>query len=105
MSENPRITDLIDKFVDGLPPFVTVKQAAEIRHCHEDHIYRLLGRGRLRAVKDGRKTLVETASLLTDLVNLPVAKIAMNARDRQRAAKSGAAKQLQDESNGRSATP
>ena len=60
MSKNPQITTIIDKFVDGLPPFVTVKEAAEIRRCCKDHVYRLIGRGRLRAVKDGGKTLDET---------------------------------------------
>ena len=90
-----QITAIIDKYIDGLPPLVSVRRAAEIRGCCPDHIYRLIGRGRIRAYKDGKRTAIDTVSLLNDMANLPPAKIAMNARDRQRAAKSEAAKQRQ----------
>jgi excisionase family DNA binding protein len=93
MSENPQIAAIVSKYVNGLPPYVSVRQAAQIRDCCVDHIYRLIGRGRIRAVKDGKLTKVETVSLLEDQASLPPAKIAMNARDRQRQA------------DGRTATP
>ena len=82
-----QITAIIDKYIDGLPPLVSVRRAAEIRGCCPDHIYRLIGRGRIRAYKDGKRTAIDTASLLDDMANLPAAKIAMNARDRRRAPK------------------
>jgi hypothetical protein len=105
MSENPQITAIVNKFIDGLPPLIPVKRAAEIRGCCTDHIYRLIGRGRIRALKDGKRTAIDTVSLLDDMANLPAAKIAMNTRDRQRAAKSEAAKQRQAiESDARSNT-
>jgi hypothetical protein len=105
MPKNTEITAIIDKYVDGLPPLVSVRPAAEIHGSSPDHIYRLAGRGRVRFLKDGRRTKVDTASLLADMANLPEAKIAMNARDRQRAAKSEAAKQRQaTESDARSTT-
>jgi hypothetical protein len=98
-------TAIIAKYIDGLPPLIPVKRAAEIRGCCTDHIYRLIGRGRILAVKDGKRTAIVTASLLADMANLPAAKIAMNARDRQRAAKSVAAKQRQAiESDARNST-
>jgi excisionase family DNA binding protein len=58
-----------------LPALLTVKEAAAVRRCHVQHIYVLLGKGRIRGVKDGRKTFVVTQSLLDDIANMPAAKI------------------------------
>jgi excisionase family DNA binding protein len=74
---------LVDHYVNGLPPLLTITRAAEVRQCHTSYIYVLLGRGRIRAVKDGRKIMIDTVSLIEDLSALPPAKIAPHPRDRR----------------------
>ncbi len=44
-------------------PFVTVAEAAELLRCSRQRVDNLLSAGRLRRVKDGRRTLIERAEL------------------------------------------
>jgi excisionase family DNA binding protein len=62
------------------PALISVQKAAEIRNCARSYIYVLIGRGQIRARKDGRKCLIETQSLLDDMASLPLAKIAPDKR-------------------------
>jgi excisionase family DNA binding protein len=55
--------------------FIAVPEACERLCCSRAHLYRLLGMGRLRARKLGRRTLVEVASVDELLDVAPVAVI------------------------------
>jgi excisionase family DNA binding protein len=61
--------------VAPLPPFVPVKEACVVGGFGRSKLYEVLGAGRVRAVKLGSKTLIDTASLLTYLDSLPAAQI------------------------------
>jgi hypothetical protein len=64
-----------DDFVRSLPPLITIQKACEVRQCHPSHMYVLAGKRRIRLVKDGKKTYVDTASLIADIMALPEADI------------------------------
>jgi excisionase family DNA binding protein len=55
-----------------LPPYMTVKRTCEVTADSRASVYKKIAAGRYRAVKDGSKTLIETASVLEDLARLPV---------------------------------
>jgi excisionase family DNA binding protein len=57
------------------PPFVAVKQACALGGFGRSKLYELMGLGRVRAVKLGTRTLIETATLLAYLKSLPTAQI------------------------------
>jgi excisionase family DNA binding protein len=61
--------------VAPLPPFVPVKEACVVGGFGRSKLYEVVGAGRVRAVKLGSKTLIDTASLLTYLESLPAAQI------------------------------
>ena len=61
--------------VAPLPPFVPVKEACVVGGFGRSKLYEVVGAGRVRAVKLGSKTLIDTASLLTYLDSLPAAQI------------------------------
>src|SRR5262249_23705983 len=79
--------------VAPLPPFVPVKEACVVGGFGRSKLYEVLGAGRVRAVKLGSKTLIDTASLLTYLESLPAAQIrpAKPKRTARAAAKADAA--------------
>jgi hypothetical protein len=66
----------VEEYRRRLDPFITFKEAAKIRRCHISHLYVLAGLKRIRVVKDGKKSLIDTASLLDDMMRLPEAEIA-----------------------------
>jgi hypothetical protein len=84
--------------VETLPPYLSIPQAAKIRNCNPSHIYTLLGRKRFRAVKDGRKLLIETQSFLDDMASLKQAEIKLPPSRAAAAARehAGVDRQLQD---------
>jgi excisionase family DNA binding protein len=61
--------------VAPLSPFVPVKEACVVGGFGRSKLYEVVGAGRVRAVKLGSKTLIDTASLLTFLESLPAAQI------------------------------
>jgi hypothetical protein len=61
----------VEKFLATLPPYLPPKEAAKVKRCSLASIYNQLNAGRLRAVKDGAKTLIETRSLVEDMESLP----------------------------------
>ena len=54
-----------------LPPWMSVKRTCEVTADSRANVYKKIAAGRYRAVKDGSKTLIETASVLEDLASLP----------------------------------
>jgi hypothetical protein len=54
-----------------LPPWMSVKRTCEVTTDSRANVYKKIAAGRYRAVKDGSKTLIETASVLEDLASLP----------------------------------
>jgi hypothetical protein len=76
---------LVSKYIDGLPPFLSIHSACEVAGgCSPAKMYVLMGDRKVRALKMGDKTLIDTASLLDFLANLPEAKIAPpNQRNRK----------------------
>jgi hypothetical protein len=65
----------IEKFLATLPPRLEIPRACEISGDCRSQMYVKAGQGRVRFVKDGRKTLVDTASLIADMMSLPGASI------------------------------
>jgi hypothetical protein len=63
----------LEQLARDLPPLLSVKRALEVRGCCRATLYKLLGKGRISALKDGRSTRVITRSLLADLASLPAA--------------------------------
>jgi hypothetical protein len=61
--------------VAPLPPYVPVKQACVVGGFGRSKLYEVVGHGLVRAVKLGSKTLIDTASLLAYLADLPAAQI------------------------------
>jgi excisionase family DNA binding protein len=61
--------------VAPLPPYVPVKQACVVGGFGRSTLYNVVGKGLVRAVKLGTKTLIDTASLLKYLETLPAAQI------------------------------
>jgi hypothetical protein len=61
--------------VAPLPPYVPVKQACVVGGFGRSKLYEVVGHGLVRAVKLGSKTLIDTASLLAYLADLPPARI------------------------------
>jgi hypothetical protein len=59
-----------------LPPRLSIPLACDVGQSSRATIYEKAGDGRLTAVKDGGKTLIDTLSLLIDMANLPPADIA-----------------------------
>lgn len=54
-------------------PFLTIDEWCSIRRASRPTAYRALAAGRLRAVKAGHRTLIETESARTEAAMLPVA--------------------------------
>jgi hypothetical protein len=54
-----------------LPPWMSVRRTCEVTADSRANVYKKIAAGRYRAVKDGAKTLIETASVLEDLARLP----------------------------------
>ncbi|WP_139139176.1 helix-turn-helix domain-containing protein [Sphingobium phenoxybenzoativorans] len=52
------------------PLVVTIAQTRELTSLGRNSIYKLINEGRLRTVKTGRRTLVDTASI-RELLGLP----------------------------------
>jgi hypothetical protein len=73
-------------FLNSHPPRVPILKACEIRQVSRTRLYELAGQGRVCFVKDGSNTLVDTASLIADLMNLPAADIQAPADRRTRRA-------------------
>jgi hypothetical protein len=61
--------------VAPLRPYLPLKQACVIGGFGRSKLYEVVGLGLVRAVKLGRKTLIDTASLLEYLETLPAAQI------------------------------
>ena len=60
-----------------LPPRLPIPRACEVGgETSRATLYEKIGDGRVAALKDGGKTLVDTLSLLIDMANLPAADIA-----------------------------
>ena len=57
------------------PALLSLSASAEYLGLSRDTIYRLIGAGRLTALKHGKKTLVTVASLRDYVASLPEAKI------------------------------
>lgn len=67
--------------IAALPPFLPIPKPNErcvVGDLSRTHLYRLISDGYVRAVKTRDKTLIETASLLDYLANLPTANIKLN---------------------------
>ena len=72
-------------FLENLPPFLPIgprtdksvgpgkTSACDVAGCGRTTMYEFIGKGSVRAVKMGRKRLVDTASLLNLLGSLPEA--------------------------------
>ena len=58
-----------------LPPVLRVKEACEVAGIGRSTLYKLIGSGRVRAIKLGSRTLVDSATLLACLASLPPAPI------------------------------
>jgi excisionase family DNA binding protein len=58
------------------PQFVTVREAMRMVPTGHSKFYELLAEGKMRAVKHGRRTLIEVASIRRYLEALPSAKFA-----------------------------
>jgi excisionase family DNA binding protein len=54
-------------------PFLTINEWCAIRRSSRPTAYRMLAAGRLRAVKAGNRTLIETASARAEAASLPAA--------------------------------
>ena len=54
-------------------PFLTIDEWCAIRRVSRPTAYRVLKAGRLRAVKAGHRTLIETASAIAEAASLPAA--------------------------------
>jgi Helix-turn-helix domain len=63
----PRTTDELVKEI-----FLTVPEAAQVARVCEAAMWNMLADGKVKSVKIGVKRLVDTASLLDFLANLPV---------------------------------
>jgi hypothetical protein len=59
-----------------LPPRLAIQLACNVGQSSRATLYEKIGNGRVAALKDGGKTLVDTLSLLLDMANLPRADIA-----------------------------
>lgn len=70
-------------FLNAHAPRVPIPEACKIRKVSRARLYELAGLGRVRFVKDGGNTLVDTASLVADLLNLPDANIQAPAAQRR----------------------
>ena len=60
--------------VNATPAFSTIDGFCEIASISRSALYLALGRGDIRAVKAGKRTLIETGPALDWLRNLPPAK-------------------------------
>ena len=58
------------------PLYGSILEAARLAGCCRSTIYSLMGEGRIRAVKLGRRTLVDLRSVRAYLDTLPPARIA-----------------------------
>jgi excisionase family DNA binding protein len=56
-------------------PLLPIPAACELLNCSRAQLYRLLGAGRLRAKKLGRRTLVERSSVAAFIEAAPPARI------------------------------
>lgn len=58
---------------DSAGPYLTIDEWCLIRRASRPTCYRILAAGRLRAVKAGHRTLIETASAIAEATSLPAA--------------------------------
>jgi len=54
-------------------PYLTIDEWCLIRRSSRPTAYRMLAAGKLRAVKAGHRTLIETASAIAEAASLPAA--------------------------------
>jgi len=69
-----------------LPPQLPIDWACELRPCSKAYMYDRIGLKHVAAVNNGRHLRIITASLLSDMVNLPAADIKPTARLQSRLA-------------------
>jgi hypothetical protein len=63
----------VAEYFRTLPPRLTIKKYCEVRQCCRSYVYVLARLGRIRIVKDGRKSYVDTTSAIDDMMSLPEA--------------------------------
>ena len=76
----------------GSPPgkvYATLPQFCERYGAGRSTAYRLIGQQKIRAIKLGRRVLIEIASADAYFASLPAAPIQMDARDRRAARSAG----------------
>lgn len=69
-----KVTKSIPLDFESAGPFLTIDEWCSIRRASRPTAYRALAAGRLRAVKAGHRTLIETASAIAEAASLPAAK-------------------------------
>jgi hypothetical protein len=75
---------------NALPPFMSIRETCRFTGFSRSKVYEKLGRKAYCAVKDGKKTLVSTESVIADMQSLPAANIRPTASDRRKLAQAGA---------------
>jgi hypothetical protein len=66
-----------------LPLYLKISDLSKVISLGRSRIYELLGEGKLTAKKDGKSILVETASAIAYMRDLPPAKIASSQKSKR----------------------